>query len=217
MPADQDGALGELLNIGQVLKLLEPDFPDVSISKIRFLESEGLVEPARTPAGYRKFSAADVERLRYVLTSQQQYLPLKVIKARLEAAQEEPAAELPERLDREQMLEATGLSPAALSALDDSGILSRRRGGHYSADDVSIAQLVRRLGDYGLEPRHLRAFKGAADREVGLIEQAAFSSGAPRTPDARREAQKTAQELTELCLALHAALLRTGVKRDLGC
>jgi DNA-binding transcriptional MerR regulator len=217
MPADQDGAVGELLNIGQVLKLLEPDFPDVSISKIRFLESEGLVEPARTPAGYRKFSAADVERLRYVLTSQQQYLPLKVIKARLEAAEEEPAADLPERLDREQMLEVTGLTPAALSALDDSGILSRRRGGHYSADDVGIAQLVRRLGDYGLEPRHLRAFKGAADREVGLIEQAAFGSGAARTPDARREAQKTAQELTDLCLALHAALLRTGVKRDLGC
>lgn len=218
LPPALDGVgAGDLMNIGQVLKLLEPDFPDVSISKLRYLESEGLVEPARTPAGYRKFSAADVERLRYVLTSQQQYLPLKVIKARLDAQdQGQPAAEVPDRLDREQMLAATGLSPSALNALDESGLLARRRGGHYSADDVGIALLVGRLAAYGLEPRHLRAFKGAADREVGLIEQAAFPSGAARTPDARREAQRTAHELTELCLALHAALLRAGVRRDVG-
>ncbi len=214
-------AAGGLMNIGEVLALLQADFPDISISKIRYLEAEGLVEPSRTPAGYRKFSPADVERLRYVLTSQQQYLPLKVIKDRLEARDAGGAAgheqpDLPDRLDREQMLAATGLSPVALAALDDSGLLSRRRGGHYSADDVGIALIVARLSSYGLEPRHLRAFKGAADREVGLIEQAAFQSGAAGTPAARAQAKQTAHELTELCLALHGALLRTGVRRDVG-
>lgn len=219
-PAPDGTAAGELMNIGEVLGLLQPDFPDVSISKIRYLEGGGLVEPARTPAGYRKFSSADVERLRYVLTAQQQYLPLKVIKARLDARDAGESAggdqtELPERLDREQMLEATGLSASALAALDDSGMLSRRRGGHYSPEDVGIALIVGRLAAYGLEPRHLRAFKGAADREVGLIEQAAFPSGAAGTSEARRQAKQTANELTELCLALHAALLRSGVRRDL--
>lgn len=209
-------AAGDLLNIGDVYDLLKVDFPEVSISKIRFLEAEGLVDPVRTPSGYRKFSAADIERLRYVLNAQKQYLPLKVIKDRLEARDAgDGTAEVPARLDREQMLEATGLSAPALTALDDSGLLSRRRGGHYSADDVGIALLVGRLAAYGLEPRHLRAFKGAADREVGLIEQAAFPSGAAGTPEARSKARQTANELTELCLALHAALLRTGVRRDL--
>lgn len=219
-PVPDTIAPGELMNIGEVLARLQPDFPDVSISKIRYLEGEGLVEPARTPAGYRKFSVADVERLRYVLTAQQQYLPLKVIKARLDAqdagepdGSEQP--DLPDRLDREQMLDTTGLSAAALAALDDSGLLSRRRGGHYSADDVGVALIVGRLASYGLEPRHLRAFKGAADREVGLIQQAAFPSGAAGTPDARRNAKQTADELIELCLALHGALLRAAVRRDL--
>lgn len=213
---EQPPAAGELLNIGDVYELLRVDFPEVSISKIRFLEAEGLVEPVRTPSGYRKFSPADIERLRYILSAQKQYLPLKVIKDRLDARDGgDAAADLPARLDREQMLETTGLSAAALTALDDSGLLSRRRGGHYSADDVGIALLVGQLASYGLEPRHLRAFKGAADREVGLIEQAAFPSGAAGTPEARAAARQTANDLTELCLALHAALLRTGVRRDL--
>ncbi|MGQ0465482.1 MAG: transcriptional regulator FtsR [Sporichthyaceae bacterium] len=209
-------AAGELLNIGEVYELLRADFPEVSISKIRFLESEGLVDPVRTPSGYRKFSAADIERLRYVLNAQKQYLPLKVIKDRLESRDAgDDSPEVPARLDREQMLAATGLTANALTALDDSGLLSRRRGGHYSADDVGIALLVGRLAAFGLEPRHLRAFKGAADRELGLIEQAAFPSGAAGTPEARAAARQTAAELIELCLALHAALLRTGVRRDL--
>lgn len=214
--SEQPPAAGELLNIGDVFELLRVEFPEVSISKIRFLEAEGLVDPVRTPSGYRKFSPTDIERLRYVLSAQKQYLPLKVIKDRLDARDAgEVTTEVPARLDREQMLAATGLSAAALTALDDSGLLSRRRGGHYSADDVGIALLVGRLAAYGLEPRHLRAFKGAADREVGLIEQAAFPSGAAGTPEARLQARQTANDLTELCLALHAALLRTGVRRDL--
>ncbi|MGQ0843895.1 MAG: transcriptional regulator FtsR [Sporichthyaceae bacterium] len=209
---------GELMNIGDALALLVADFPDLTITKIRYLESEGLVEPSRTPAGYRKYSVDDVERLRFVLTAQRDhYMPLKVIKARLEARDAgEPTADVPDRLDREQMLATTGLSPAALATLDDSGLLARRRGGYYSADDVAVALLVDRLSAFGLEPRHLRAFKGAADREAGLIEQAVFPSGAAGTSDARQHARRHANDLTELCLALHAALLRAGVRRDLG-
>jgi DNA-binding transcriptional MerR regulator len=205
---------GQYLSIGEVLAQLQPDFPDVTISKIRFLEDKGLIEPARTPSGYRQFAHADVERLRYVLTAQRdRYLPLKVIKDNLTALVE-PAADV--RLDRPGMLATTGLDEPTLAALDDSGLLSRRRGGHYNADDLAIAGIVTELARFGLEPRHLRAFKGAADREVGVIEQTALPRAATRSADDLAAARAKADELVELFLQLHAALLRAGVRRDIG-
>jgi DNA-binding transcriptional MerR regulator len=205
---------GQYLSIGEVLAQLQPDFPDVTISKIRFLEDKGLIEPARTPSGYRQFAHADVERLRYVLTAQRdRYLPLKVIKDNLTALVE-PAADV--RLDRAGMLASTGLDEPTLAALDDSALLSRRRGGHYNADDVAIAGIVAELARFGLEPRHLRAFKGAADRELGVIEQAALPRAAARSAEDLAAARAKADELVELFLQLHAALLRAGVRRDIG-
>jgi DNA-binding transcriptional MerR regulator len=205
---------GKLYSIGEVLAALQPDFPDVTISKIRFLEDKGLIEPARTPSGYRQFCGADVDRLRYVLTAQRdRYLPLKVIKDNLAALDDVPADV---RLDRAGMLAATGLDEAALTELDASGLLARRRGGHYNADDLAIAGTVAELARFGLEPRHLRAFKGAADREVGVIEQAALPRAAARNADELSAARAKADELVGLFLQLHAALLRAGVRRDIG-
>jgi DNA-binding transcriptional MerR regulator len=204
---------GHSYSIGEVLAALQSDFPDVTVSKIRFLEDKGLIEPARTPSGYRQFCGADVERLRYVLTAQRdRYLPLKVIRDNL-AALDAPADV---RLDRAGMLATTGLDEATLAALDESGLLARRRGGHYNADDVAIAGIVAELARFGLEPRHLRAFKGAADREVGIIEHATLPRGASRSAEELSAARARAEELVQLFLQLHSALLRAGVRRDIG-
>jgi DNA-binding transcriptional MerR regulator len=223
------------LSIGEVLACLRPDFPDLTISKIRFYEAAGLVEPARTPAGYRKFSTRDVERLRYVLTAKHDhYLPLRVIRDQLEAidagqgplvdrggAAPGPAAEFDlapsdVRLTREQMLAETGLDADQLNAIDESGLLHRRRGGYYDADDVVIATIVAELGRFGLEPRHLRAFKGAADREVGLVEQAVVPPNTRRRGGSGLErSRETAAELATRLVRLHSALLQAGLRHTL--
>lgn len=222
------------LSIGEVLACLRPDFPDLTISKIRFYEAAGLVEPARTPAGYRKFSTRDVERLRYVLTAKHdRYLPLRVIRDQLEAidAGEGPLvdrggatpatapfdlAPSDVRLTREQMLAETGLDPDQLDAIDESGLLHRRRGGYYDADDVVIATIVAELGRFGLEPRHLRAFKGAADREVGLVEQAVVAPNTRRRGGSGLErSRETAADLATRLVRLHSALLQAGLRHTL--
>lgn len=223
------------LSIGEVLACLRPDFPDLTISKIRFYEAAGLVEPARTPAGYRKFSTRDVERLRYVLTAKHDhYLPLRVIRDQLEAidAGQGPAVDrggaapgpAPQfdlapsdvRLTREQMLAETGLEDHELTEIDESGLLHRRRGGYYDADDVEIATIVAELGRFGLEPRHLRAFKGASDREVGLVEQAVIAPNTRRRGGAGLERSRdNAAELATRLVRLHSALLQAGLRHTL--
>lgn len=223
-------------SIGAVLAALRPDFPDVTISKIRFLEAEGLLEPARTPAGYRKFRPEDVDRLRYVLASQRDhYLPLRVIKEQLAAldrgvevpraggsspAAPDPAAdsprrrpEAPLRLSRAELLEAAGIEETLLRQLESYGLVAgRARGGGYDAEAVQIATAARRMSAYGVEPRHLRAVKAAADREVGLIEQVVTPLLRQRSPDARARAEEVARELGALSAQLHAALVRVGLQ-----
>jgi DNA-binding transcriptional MerR regulator len=212
-----------------VLQLLQAEFADVTISKIRFLEAEGLVTPARTASGYRKFSAADVERLRYVLTAQRdQYLPLKVIKEHLDAIDRglRPAAagppvapsSLPQtpgqpvaedfgasgtelRLTRDELQAAAGVSSELLGELENHGLVVAS-GNHYGGDAIVIAQVAAQLAGYGLEPRHLRAFRTAADREVGLIEQV---TGPRRT--------EQTGELAALSVRLHTALVRSRLPR----
>ncbi len=230
------------LSIGEVLASLRPDFPDLTISKIRFYETAGLVEPARTPAGYRKFCTEDVERLRYVLTAKHDhYLPLRVIRSQLEAIDagqpavpepppeptQDPAPASPEegafdltpsdlRLTREQMLTETGLEAATLAAIDASGLLHRRRGGYYDGDDLTIARMVAGFARFGLEPRHLRSFKSATDREVGLIEQAVAPPTARRRSEVEHtRSRQTAADLAAELLHLHAALLQAGLRHTL--
>jgi len=234
------------LSIGEVLAQLRPDYPDVTISKIRFLEAEGLIEPERTPSGYRKFSREDVARLRYVLTAQRdQYLPLRVIKAHLEAIDRglEPpdspgggpqvpralavADGLPGpdtfgretselRLSRDELIDAAAIEPAQLSQLEQFGLVAARPGGFYDGDSLVIAKTVAEMSRFGLEPRHLRAFRAAADREVGLVEQVVAPLVRQRNPEARGRAEEVARELAALSVKLHATLVRSGLRPQFG-
>jgi len=230
------------LNIGEVLGQLRPDFPGISIPKIRFLEDKGLIHPERTPAGYRKFSHEDVERLRYVLRMQRDhYLPLKVIGEHLDAidrGMEPPPIEavvptvpqvalaadgLPSaesftrrddlRLSRRELVKIAEISEDLLDQLEQFGLISPRPGtGHYDTDALVVAQTARELADYGFEPRHLRAFKTAADREVGLVEQVVAPQKAGRDAAAQARAAETVSEIAALSVRLHATLVKVGLR-----
>jgi len=239
-----NAAQSSLLSIGEVLSTLRPDFPDVTISKIRFLETEGLVQPARTPSGYRKFSHADVERLRYVLGAQKDhYLPLKVIKEHLAAIDRglEPpeikgagprvpralvsmdgfptADEFREstdvRLTRQELLDSSGLTDEQLEQLESYGVVTaRRKAQPFDADDLVVARTVAEMSAYGLEARHLRSFKAAADREAGLVEQVTTPFRGSRDPEAKAKAEEVVRELAALSVRLHAALVKSAIARD---
>ncbi|NDZ82777.1 MerR family transcriptional regulator [Streptomyces sp. SID10853] len=223
-----------LVSIGTVLNLLREEFPEVTISKIRFLEAEGLVEPQRTSSGYRKFGTADVERLAQVLRMQRDhYLPLKVIRDHLDAlgrgeqiqlpapgAVREPVDGPPERADgptasrvgRDELLAAAGISAAELGEWESYGLLAPLPEGGYDAEAVNVAGLVAELGRFGLEPRHLRAMKAAADRESGLIEQVVAPLRLNRNPQTRADAETTTKDLAALTVRLHAALVQTSLR-----
>jgi DNA-binding transcriptional MerR regulator len=231
------------MSIGEVLAALRAEFPDVTISKIRFLEAEGLVEPSRTPSGYRKFSHQNLERLRYVLTAQRDhYLPLRVIKDHLDAIDRglEPpqlgtppaprvvmaADGLPEqesfsrdgaevRLTRAELRDAAGVSDDQLAQLEAVGLLGRRPGGHYDGSALLVASTAAQMGRFGLEARHLRSFKSAADREAGLIEQVVAPLARQRSTEARARAEEVARELAGLSVRLHAALVRSAIGQAL--
>lgn len=206
--------------IGEVLAQLRGEFPDVSVSKIRFLESEGLIQPARTPAGYRKFGVQDVARLRYILTAQRdEYLPLRVIKDRLDAldgragpASRPRAVPSPPDigsgplLTRRELMDAAGIDEQRLAELEDFGLI-RRSGRHYGQDALDAARAVVALGGYGVQARHLRAVRAAAERETSLIEQIVAPTLRQRSPGARDRAGQTAREIAALALQLHAALM----------
>lgn len=235
------------LTIGDVLAHLKPEFPDLTISKIRFLESEGLVRPERTPSGYRKFSAADVSRLHYVLAQQKDhYLPLKVIKEQLEAidrglvppgapATATSAPRVPHmsiaaiednaptadhfrpapaamRLSREELLNAAGLRSDQLGELEQFGLITKKPGGYYDDDALAVGKIVSELAQYGLEGRHLRAFRTAAEREVGLFEQVVGPISRQRGTGAKARAEETVRELAALSVRLHAALVQIGLR-----
>jgi DNA-binding transcriptional MerR regulator len=230
------------MNIGEVLGHLRADFPDITISKIRFLEAEGLVEPERTSSGYRKFSREDVARLRYVLSAQRDhYLPLRVIKEHLDAIDRgleppalgtngprvpralvaaeglpSPESFLPDvseiRLSRDELLEAAGLEPEQLDQLEQYGLVAPRTGGtHFDGDALVVAKTVAEMSRFGIEARHLRPFKAAADREIGLVEQVVTPLVRQRNPEARARAEEVARELAALSVKLHSTLVRAGL------
>jgi DNA-binding transcriptional MerR regulator len=216
--------------IGEVLNDLRQDFDDVSISKIRFLESEGLIAPGRSDSGYRQFSGEDVDRLRYILTAQRdRYLPLRVIKdelARLDAGlpiESEVPPRAPVRasggdkdgaalltdvvLDRSELAHASGLSTEDLEELIDNGIIE----GDTAFDGAALraarlgAEMLRR----GLEPRHLRAYRLAAEREADRIDQLVAPIMQQRNPESRKAASARAEELIALGAQLHRLLVES--------
>ncbi|GJF10229.1 MerR family transcriptional regulator [Mycolicibacterium cyprinidarum] len=239
------------MSIGVVLDLLRSDFPDVTISKIRFLEAEGLVTPERTASGYRRFTAYDCARLRFILTAQRDnYLPLKVIKAQLD---EYPDGELPQtgsaygtprlvtvtsssaaqpdqaglpgmsavtptqvRLSREDLLERSGVNDELLTSLVKAGVITPIFKGAatvlFDEHAVVIAQCARALADYGVEPRHLRAFRSAADRQSDLIAQIAGPMVKAGKAGARDRADDLAREVAALAITLHTSLIKSAVR-----
>ena len=236
------------LTIGDVLAHLKVDFPDLTISKIRFLEDQGLVRPQRTPSGYRKFAAGDVSRLRYVLSQQRDhYLPLRVIKDQLDAIDRgvvpagmstdspraahvavasiednAPTAEhfrpapAAMRLSKEELLNAAGLRIDQLRELEQFGLITARPGGLYDDDALAVAKIVADLARFGLEGRHLRAFRTAAEREVGLFSQVVGPMSRQRGSEARARAEETVRELAALSVRLHAALVQIGLREVVG-
>lgn len=277
-PLVHGGAAVQRVGIGALLKQMKPEFPDISASKVRFLEDQGLLHPARTPSGYRKFSAEDRERLRQVLILQRErYLPLKVIRELSENGQLEQllrsgvsssadaaggsavgGAESPSRVESSHSAQASVQSASARqstsgaavgdhTAPQDSagtaagvpggsgaqpteplsmrelcrqsgagiplvrelisfGLIHERPGG-FDRHDLVIAGAARALRDHGVEPRHLRTLRQAADREIGLVQQAIAPDVAKRTPAASRRASQRAGEITQLCLSIHASLV----------
>ncbi len=207
------------MSIGEVLALLQGEFPDVTVSKIRFLEGEGLIEPERTPSGFRKFTHLHVEQLRYILTEQRDhYLPLRVIKDKMAEGFGRPRAlqdKQEVRLSRAELLEAAGIDEETLTELEDYGLLAAKAR-RYDEDALKVARSVGALAKFGLHARHLRAVRAAAEREAGLVEQTVAPILKRRAPGAIGEADETARELSALLLDLHAALLRTGVRSVLG-
>jgi DNA-binding transcriptional MerR regulator len=225
------------LSIGAVLADLREEFPDITVSKIRFLEAEGLVEPDRTASGYRSFAASDIDRLRYVLRAQRdRFWPLKVIRESLDALDRglvpdlaagdgrprppESAADpdvatatdlvaLPSvRLTRAELCQASGLATPAYDALAGYGLLRPDDDGYLAGHDLQVARAAAGLAAYGIEARHLRPFRTAADREVGLVDQAVSSTHAGRARDA------ATGEVARLCLLLHTALVKGGLAAE---
>jgi DNA-binding transcriptional MerR regulator len=212
----------------------------LSISKIRYLEDEGLVTPERTGSGYRRFTAYDCARLRFILTAQRdQYLPLKVIKAQLDA---QPDGELPAagsaygvpklvpkpgsgqpgrsadvapaqvRLSREDLLSRSGVGSELLTALVKNGVITPGPAGFFDEHAVVIAQCAHALADFGVEPRHLRAFRSAADRQSDLIAQIAGPIGKVGKTGAKDRADDLAREVAALAITLHTSLIKSAVR-----
>ena len=226
----------QVLNIGEVLAQLSDDFPGMTASKIRFLEEKGLINPQRTPAGYRQYSESDVERLRFVLALQRdQYLPLKVIKDYLDAidrgerpenlppgvtvspriVSEELASELQNRVRRlsaEQLRAESGASIALLDSLLSYGLVGHVNG-KFDEHALQVARACVQLEDHGLEPRHLRPFQAAAEREFGLVERAVATLTSRKDAASQARAAEAAREISELCLTLHRALVQDRISR----
>jgi len=227
------------LSIGEVLSRLRTEFADITISKIRFLEAEGLIEPQRTPSGYRKFTTTDLDRLRFVLIAQRdQYLPLKVIKENLDAmdrglspaknvggvasprlatnagvlTSDQFASNNDLRLTRTELLAASNLTNEQLTEIESYGLITIR-GRHYDSDALSVAKAVAEISAFGIGARHLRAFKTAADREIGLVEQITTPLLRQKGSESKARAEEVERELASLSIRLHASLVRAGLHR----
>lgn len=223
------------MSIGTVLALLRDDFPDVTISKIRFLESEGLISPERAPSGYRRFTSADCDRLRFVLTAQRdRYLPLKVIKEQLDAidgaddsgsggarllssarSSVAPATDFGARggrVSREVLIERTAVDAAFVTELQRNGLLTAGPAGFFDEDAVRLVEAAAALASYGVEARHLRAFKVSADREAGLVAQIASPIAKGKGTGARDRAEELVREIAALSVTLHTQLVKAAVR-----
>ena len=215
-----------LLSIGQVLARLTAEFPDLTPSKLRFLEERQLICPARTESGYRKFSAADLERLRFVLTMQRDYyLPLKVIRGYLDEIDAGRQPELPgggtipapsmlsteRKLRRDELVREAGATPGLLNdAISSSLIVAAEL---YGEEVLVVLHSLVELQRSGIEPRHLRGFRVAAERELGLIESALIPVARRKDASSRAKASELAREIAGQLEIVRSSLIRTALSR----
>jgi DNA-binding transcriptional MerR regulator len=229
-------------SIGEVLVAVKTEFPDITISKIRFLEAEGLIEPERTPSGYRKFYAQDVDKLKSILRMQRdEYLPLKVIKERLlqQAAGEEveldadgepvEAPEVPAseeiadaptglQMSLDEMSAATGIETDRIKDLESYGIVCSHgpeSATYYDGDDYIVLSIVKDFFRYGVEPRHLTMYKHFEEREASFFETIVMPQLRQRNPEARKVANASLADLAKASRKLKQALLRTNLRQYL--
>ena len=230
----------DLLTIGEVLNQVRSEFDDISISKIRFLEAEGLIVPSRTKSGYRKFSSSDVDKLRYILRMQRDhYLPLKVIKEHIEAIDRGLKPEIDEiekpkvpsalvdlnqlgikksniRVTREELISNTSITDQELKESEDYGlikVLADKR--HYDDIAVKTARVIAALSGFGLEPRHLKFLKSGSDRESSLIKQVASPMSRSKRPDAGEQALEMMREISNLTNQLHFILVSSTLDEEI--
>lgn len=226
------------LSIGDVVATLKEEFPEVSVSKVRFLESAGLVDPERTPSGYRKFYSGDVARLKYILRLQRdQFIPLKVIRQRLEhfdpgdvtddavpgahaAPREEELGEIATglSLDFEELVAACGLDADSVRELEEFGLIDPHplEAGEvrYDEDDLMVARLAKEFGKYGIGPRHLKMYRNFVERETALFEQVLLPRGRA-SRDGRRQVALSLAELAKLSKRLKHTLLTRSLRDEL--
>jgi DNA-binding transcriptional MerR regulator len=215
-----------LLSIGQVLARLTAEFPDLTPSKLRFLEERRLISPARTESGYRTFSAADLDRLRFVLTMQREhYLPLKVIRGYLEEMDAGRQPVLPgrvtvalpsilstqRRMQREELIRQAGASPQLLNDAVSSSLLVAAE--WYGEDALAVLRALAELQRSGIEPRHLRGFRASAERELGLIESALIPVARRKDSSSRAKASELAREIAGQLEIVRGSLIRSALSR----
>jgi DNA-binding transcriptional MerR regulator len=213
-----------LLTIGAVCGRLQEEFPDISISKIRYLEDQGLLSPKRTPGGYRLFGEEDVERLETILRLQRdEFLPLRVIRQQLAARvtgqtrRRRPVGiGTEEEITLDELCERSGISSDLARELESYGLLEARREGRdrrYGEADADIALAAAKLQQYGMAPRHIRTFRTSADREANLIEQLLAPSLRARSQERRKAAVEDLQGLATLAQELSQLLFWRNLRR----
>jgi DNA-binding transcriptional MerR regulator len=223
--ARRDATVERRLTIGAVCSALKEDFPDISISKIRYLEDQKLLAPRRTRGGYRLYSVEDVERLRRILKLQRdEFLPLRVIRDELDRPERDPAAPGGRRrrpgappaigrgLTLDELTGQSGASPELVRELEDFSLLTQRDG-RYRAEDAQIAAVATAFASYGVGARHLRAFHSAIQREEGLLEQLLSPALRARNPERRSAGLEEAETLAALCAELTELILLRDLRR----
>jgi DNA-binding transcriptional MerR regulator len=216
----------KLLTIGQVLTILQPEFAELSPSKLRFLEEQELVTPQRTASGYRKYTELDVDRVRIVLELQRdKYLPLKVIRQYLADIDAGKAPTLPgtnapvvehlrqskgKRFSEIELIAETAITPAIIADAQASGLLGQEP---FEGSDVEIARALMHLQRFGIQPRHLRGIKAAADREIGIVEGVVAPVLAKKDTSSRSRAAHYAMEISNQFAAIHAELVRSVIAK----
>jgi DNA-binding transcriptional MerR regulator len=220
---EQQGST-RLHTIGEVCRRLREEFPDISISKIRYLEDQGLLSPRRTRGGYRLFSDDDVERLATILRLQRdEFLPLRVIREELELSGGDRARRRPQgirdhepEIDLTELCERGGVTPELARDLEEYGLLAPRvEAGErlYRESDADVAAICARLGRYGIDARHLRAFRTGAGRQSALLEQLVAPALRSRHPERRKAALDDLDMLATVARELHHLLFMRDLRQ----